>query len=291
MAQRCCVWTGGEWTKEIRIGPSASETEWVQTFTDIAGRPVRMEYPDGAFATMEYNDKGQRIRQTDPDGVTTLMAYDDRGRQTIQAIDLNANDTIDLVIDRITETEYEVATAYSTTVERTTTSLYPTASSSTPQSVAVNERSVDGLQQWQTRFGQTTHVQRSLPSGGDWTVTTTDPASVVTTQTFTHGRLTRVDYPNGGGMSYTHDPHGRVKTQVDDRTGTTTYTYSDRDQVLTVTAPPAQSGGSNLVTTNVYDDMARLTEVTLPDSTVQKTAYNTRGEVVTRWVLPTKLWS
>lgn len=63
----------GEWTKTIRVGEGNSETEWTKTYTDIAGRTVRVEYADGSEATMDYNNKGQLVKQVDADGVTTLF--------------------------------------------------------------------------------------------------------------------------------------------------------------------------------------------------------------------------
>jgi len=276
------VWSGGEWTQEIRVGDQGQETEWVKTYTDLAGRRVKIEYPDGAFATMAYNAKGQRISQTDPDGVTTLYAYDGRGRQTIQAIDLNANDQIDLDTDRITETVYEVLTAHGTTVERTSTRIYPDDASTTPLTVAVNDRSIDGLEQWQSRFQQTTHTVRTLPSGGDWTVTTISPAGAVTTQTFDDGRLQSVAGPNGTGYTSTFDPHGRVATRTDNRIGITTYAYNDRDQIVSETRPAPPGETLDLVTSYAFDEMGRTTDTTLPDGTITSATYDPRGNMLTQ---------
>lgn len=37
------------------MGINGAETEWIKTFTDLAGQSVKTEYADGAIATMDYN--------------------------------------------------------------------------------------------------------------------------------------------------------------------------------------------------------------------------------------------
>ncbi len=274
------AWSGGEWTQEFR-----TTSEWVKTYTDFAGRSVKMEYPDGAFASMTYNAKGQLTQQMDPDGVTTLTEYDGRGRVVRQAVDLNGNAAIDLAADRVTETVHAVANAHGTTVNRTTTSVY--ASGSTPTTVSVSEQSTDGRSQWQTRFGNASSTVASTPSNGAWTVTTTNPDGTSTVQTITDTRPTAIEQKASGGATLatttvTYDGHGRQLTQTDGRTGTTTFAYNDRDQVVTETAPAATGGGSPLVTGYGYDAMGRRTSVTLPDNSVTTTGYDLRGNATSQ---------
>jgi len=174
------VWSSGQWEKEIRIGTGASETEWVQTFSDIADRTVRVEYLDGAFAIMTYNALGQMETQVDPDGLVTEFEYDARGRTTAR---ITAPGTAD---ERRTEMAYEVASAHSTVVERTTTRVF---NGSTAVVVGIDERGTDGRSQWSTRAGQLNSSIATTQSSGDWGVTNTAPNSAQTVQTFEDGML------------------------------------------------------------------------------------------------------
>jgi RHS repeat-associated protein len=272
------TWSGGTWVKE-----SKSATEWVKTSSDGQGRPVKVEYPDGATATTVYNPHGQPVKQTDPDGVTALMEYDGAGRITRQTVDLNANGILDLGADRVTETAYSVVAAHGTTVNRVTTSVY--ASGSTPTIVRETDRSADGRSQWQTSFGQNSSVVSSTPSGGSWTTTTTNPDGTSTEQTITGTRVaSSVQKASGGtsvtSTSMTYDAHGRLLTQTDARTGTTTFSYDNADRVNSQSAPAPTGGGSPLVTAYGYDSMGRRTSVTLPDNSVTTTGYDTRGNAI-----------
>lgn len=77
-----------------------------------------------------------------------------------------------------------------------------------------------------------------------------------------------------------YDPHGRLLTQTDARTGETTFAYDNADRLTTQTAPDPMGGSSHLVTGYGYDALGRRTSVTLPDTTVTTTSYDTRGNVI-----------
>ena len=275
------TWSGGTWVKESR-----SSTEWVQTDSDTRGQAVRIVYPDSAEATMAYDALGRLVRETDADGVTTLHEYDGRGRRIRTATDMNANIAVDLGgPDRVTGMAYSVTSAHGTVVERTVTSLYA-GGTATATEVSTSDRAVDGRSQWQTTFGQTTSTVSTVPSAGSWTVTTNRADDTQTVQTITNTRPTTVEEKDSNGVTVTsvsmsYDAHGRLATQTDARTGTTTFTYNDADRIVTTSAPDPTGGSSPLVTSYGYDSMGRQTSVTLPDSTVTTTTYDLRGNAIT----------
>lgn len=122
-------------------------------FTDVAGRPYKMSYADGAFSRSYYNARGQLEKQTDPDNVTTLFQYNGRGEQEYQAIDMNGNGTIDLGgLDRVSRT---VTLATNLGVDLIQTRTWVWMGDNSPSETLVNDSraATDGLRQWTLRFG------------------------------------------------------------------------------------------------------------------------------------------
>ncbi len=277
------VWSGGEWTRQIRIGAGGSETEWVQSFTDLAGRTVRTGFPDTSFATMAYDSLGRLVTSTDPDGIVTAMEYDVRGRQSARII---APGTAD---ERRTEMEYGVATAHATTVERVTTSVFDGA---TAVAVSIDESATDGRSRWSIRAGATTSSASTPPDGGDWMEASTAPGGETTVRDYVGGLLSQITYPDGRTETYAYDAHLRLSSVTDSRTGATSFTYDNRDQMLTSTSPAAGGGGTPLVSANTYDSMGRVTATDAPDTldadgnplaNITRTSYHPTGQVKAQW--------
>jgi RHS repeat-associated protein len=280
----------GAFTKEIRVGGSGETTEWVKTYADFAGRSSKRVYADGAVETSHYNALGQLVRQVDADGIATLFAYNAEGEQEVAAVDINGNGVIDLGgTDRVTRTTTEIGTRDTFTVQRSTTEVWETESQDTPTVVSVSEATLDGLRSWQTVRGLLNTSVTTLDGAGGRTVVTTAADDTVTTQVFAADRLqsvatTRASLGTLSSTVYAYDPHGRLFTQTDARTGATTYAWFNDDQLHTVTTPdpdPNQSGPGYdaQVTTFGYDTAGRQSTVTQPDGAVVTTEYYSSGLV------------
>jgi len=290
----------GFFTKDTATGVDAdglpTATEWVKSYTDFAGRPSKTVYPDGAIASSFYSAKGQLSRQVDPDGVQTLFDYNKLGERIVTAVDMNRDGIIDYNgTDRVSRTSHRCLGANGTTVQRVVSEVWETDNSDTPHTVSIVDTSADGQQSWQTvdgpnlspSNGLTTHMQTVFGSDGARTETTTTPDGTITTQTFLDDRLltTLVRHPSLGTVasaSYAYDPHGRMQTAADTRTGTTTYTYYDDDQIHTVTTPdpdPTKSGDGYdpQITTYAYDSAGRLATTAFPDGGVVTNEYFPTG--------------
>jgi hypothetical protein len=75
---------GGSWTKTIK--GASSGTEWTKEYTDLLGRPIKTEYPDGAVAVKTYfppdassGSIGKLSGSRDPDGVESAITYNLEG--------------------------------------------------------------------------------------------------------------------------------------------------------------------------------------------------------------------
>ncbi|MEO6246029.1 MAG: RHS repeat-associated core domain-containing protein [Opitutaceae bacterium] len=279
----------GTFTREIRLGSAGEQTEWIKSYLDFAGRNYKSVFPDGATEQNYFNGLGQLVRRVDADGVSTVFAYDSLGRPEYAAVDLNRNGAIDQGgTDRITRTRREVASAHGTVVDRTTTSVWTTDNATTAPDVAVVETTFDGRNVWQTVLGLTTQVQVTVDGAGGRTETTTAPDGTTVTRRFEFDRLVSVLNARTGlgtlaSTTIAYDPHGRVQTTTDSRTGATTFTYYSDDQVQTATSPDpdlARSGAGfdAQVTRYTYDAMGRVGTVTGPDGGVTTTTYYPTGQ-------------
>lgn len=279
----------GVYTQEVHLGSTGQTTEWVKTYNDFAGRPYLKVYADGATEQSSYNNLGQLVKQVDADGVTTLYAYNARGEQEYTAIDVDQNGSIDFTgTDCITQTHRDVLTDHGVTVQRTTTTVWTTNNAGTTQTVSVNETTPEGRQIWQTTYGLTTQTQITYGGNGARTETTTAPDNTVTVRQYQNDLLMSQTVTSAGtqlsGLTYFYDADNRLQTATDARTGATTYSYFNDDQIHTVTTPdpdPARSGpGYDPQTTTFgYDDAGRQDQVTQPDGGIVTTVYYPTGLV------------
>ena len=72
--------------------------------------------------------------------------------------------------------------------------------------------------------------------------------------------------------TYSYDPHSRLTTATDARTGATTYTYDNADRTTSVSA-------NSQTTSYSYDELGRQTQLTLPDSGTVNSEYFGTGEL------------
>lgn len=276
------------WRRESLVGTS----ETITTHTNALGQIVGTQYADSAKTQYFYNAGGQLVRQVDPDGVATLFAYDTEGKRSVTAVDMDRNSTIDYTgSDRIVQIVNEVANAHGTVVRRSRTFAWDQVGNATPRELDVTEASVDGLRSWRIADGLTTYADTVYDPSGLRTGTTTLP-DTSTQVTVSRGRTQSTMRQAGGttlaAQSFAYDPFGRTQLVTDFRSGTTSFSYYDDDQVATVTTPDPDAARSGAgydpqTTTYYYDGSGRLNKVVAPDNATGETSYYLTGLVKRTW--------
>jgi RHS repeat-associated protein len=275
--------------REIKLDSGGGDTlEYLTNFVDAIGRTYKTGFAGstGPYRQSYFNNQGQLWKQRDPDGVITLYTNNARGELAHTCIDSNRDDIINSAgQDRITQTTNDVVANYSTSVLRTRTYVLDTHGSSTPTLLSSIEISVDGFKSWQTNAGVLSTSVKTLPSAGSYTVTQTAPEGTYSISLYQNGRLASVTrYDSGstpiGKTTYGYDLHGRRNTSTDARTGTTTYTFNNADQIVSVTTPPPGTGAGAQTTTSYFDAMQRATSIVQPDGTTVNNVFSLRGELL-----------
>ena len=266
--------TWREFTLEIKLDATGGTNEWTKTYVDGAGQRYKTVYAGATgnpVALTSYNSGGQVANQVDPDGISMLYAYNGKGERVLSVVDSNQNYTIDYTGgDRITFTTNDVASDHGSNVRRTQVYVWSTSSNSS-NLISTVEASTDGLKSWNTLWSSGTAVTRqsstAYSSNGNRYVTNTAPDNSYTMSLYQYGLLASVtsyDANNNqiGKTSYGYDNHFRQNTVTDGRTGTTTYSFNNADQVSSITTPSPTE-----VTTYYFDTMGRTIATTLPDNT------------------------
>ncbi len=265
--------TGGlRFTKEIRVGEAASEAEWTKTYSDMADQIVRMEYPDGAEESREYNTKGQLERRTDPDQVKTFFLYNGEGELEEQIVDADGSADISNG-DRRIKTVREVIAG---PLLKTTTLEGPTLTET-----GLVETTPNGRYRREVREGIETLITREYDGLGGSTQTTTHPDESTTIQIFEDERLVSSTQEGGGGkfsesITSQYDPHRRLWKQIDERLSTVTeFGYNGADRRTSI------QRGTEL-TSYGLDGLGQVTTETFPGTnrTISRTFYPT-GELHT----------
>src|SRR6185436_17235164 len=75
---------------------------------------------------------------------------------------------------------------------------------------------------------------------------------------------------------YDYDAHERQFLVTDARNGTTTNTFNNADQIISVATPTV---GSSQVTSTEYDNMGQVWQVTMPDGKKTTNLYSLSGEL------------
>jgi RHS repeat-associated protein len=251
-------------------GMNLRETTTSQS--DWAGRTLRIDYMDGAFATMQYNSLGQKIKSTDPDGVTSLIAYNTAGEQVIWAIDLNANGVIDYGVDTVSSSEsYPSVDNSNNPVMKSVSKVWESGDSSSNGGTIVSTslRSVNELATASQFIGvanPSTSVT-TLSGNGNWTITNTAPDGTKSTSTYSDGKMVSMaslTATNSINESQTqgYDALNRLISSTHSRTGasTTNYLSTTADIVASV------SGAGGRTTEFVYDVRGRQISVNAPDT-------------------------
>lgn len=265
---------GWQFVKEVKVGSLGEETEWVKTYSDLAGRSVKVEYPDSSEETLTYNPLGQLATQTDPDGITRVFSYNGQGQMLEQGIDLNGNGIADSS-DRLVKTVKSVLPAHSEAV--VLRSVTSEASETGYVTVSTVDQTYNGSKQWESRFGIETSSTTTYTGGGDYTQLTTLPDESTVTREYDNGRLVSEQKKIGstpvGTTTYQYDPHGRLWKSIDGRTGTQTVTtYYDNDKPHTVSA-------GSMVTTYEYNAAGQPNLITKPGSRTSTYLYWPTGRI------------
>ncbi len=269
--------------------------EWVETLGYQDGRPRITRYANALSPTIEevhyWTGSFRPNKRADPDGVLYRYGYDQFHRLTWTGIDVDANGWfVAAGPDRIHESLYDAATYTDGTtydVVRTQKRVYPTNGSATSILVSESIASTDGQRRWDINYPtpstpSVTKTEISY-SGNQRTEAITEPSGRRLVREFTNGRLITEKTTDTNGQTLTqqtnaYDPHGRVASVTDLRTGTTDFTYNNADQVLTVTTPPDPDNVRHVTTTS-YDTSLRPTQVQQPDGGIVYTQYDLKGQV------------
>jgi RHS repeat-associated protein len=266
----------GEVTSQSYVdGTTLRETTTTQS--DWAGRTVRMDYMDGAFATMEYNSIGQMVKSTDPDGVTTLMAYNDEGEHVINAVDLNANGHIDYGVDSVSSSDSDPAVdSGNNPVMKSISKVWQPGDTSPTGGTIVSTslQSVNGLSSASQSIGvaNPSTSATTLNGNGNWITTSTAPDGTKSVSTYTDGKMVSMVRLNTivpvtedsviESQTQGYDSLNRPTTSTHSRTGTRTTTYFSNvaDTAVRVT----DAGGR--YTKFFYDVRGRKVSVNFPDT-------------------------
>jgi YD repeat-containing protein len=285
---------GKQFVLETRLTATGGTNEWVKTYYDAAGRPIRKLFsappetanPEHSYA---YNERHQLASETDPDGVTKLYAYNLIGELEYTAVDMPdggvKNGEIDLGgYDRITRNFVSFYTnSFNLPVRAESTYLWLTNGSTNATLVKTVETSVYGSNIWQILHnGATpvvTHIERTVPDGSPARFEqTTYPDGSTLRDNFINGRLisrTRLLADNSviQGLSFGYDLFGRQTSITDARNGSATVTFGPGDLVTNSVTPVPFAGGSVQTTSYLYDALGRLIRVTEPDNTWRTNIY------------------
>ncbi len=243
---------GGQWlsfsyanSTFVSLATSAQDSVGtVATFAYTGNQLIQAAYPDGGQLNYAYDSSGNISTVTDALGkIVETHTYDSNGRG-LTSSRANGVDTV--------------------------TVQYPAPGTTTLTDSLSNS----------TTYSSKTIAGRGFISGiqGPGCDSCGGRNNQSFTQDSSGNRLSTTD-PNGNTTSFTYDANGNVLTKTD-WAGTSTYTYNNFTEVLTVKDP------LGYITTNVYDANGNLTSTTTPSPDGGTTAgsktqfaYDSKGEL------------
>jgi RHS repeat-associated protein len=230
------------------------------------GRLVRVDFADGSFTTVSYDDAGRKIAETDELGRTTHFGYDDAGRLT--SVTNTAGKTTFFGYDEVgNRTSITDANGHTTRFEfdamgRMTRRTLPLGQTETMQYDRMgNLLSKTDMNGETTTFGydlQNRMTSRTYPGEA--------------TESFTYSPLGR--RLTAGSESFSYDPRGRMLTNTKATTEMLTYTYDAAGNRTSVSGPHGS-------TTYTFDTLGRMATVSHGGSTIATLGYNAVGNLVT----------
>ncbi|MCS7091525.1 MAG: hypothetical protein NZM03_12520, partial [Limisphaera sp.] len=280
---------GSLWKRTIR-GDFGSP-EWSTEWTDMLGRSIRTQYPEGEEWRM-YDAAGRLVRSVDADGVQWLYVYGADGQLERTVLDFDRNGRIDLDgSDRMSRRAQTVAQEQGRVWQ-----IHRQWEWDGTQEIMVSEERVSNSFP-ETRVSvqnnrTTTTVTTRLPAQRQRLVTITYPDHSLMEQLYTNGLLARVRLWSNTNRNtllqvvhYGYDAHDRQTQVIDGRNGLTTHSYNEADlRVQTIQPDPDGPGPlSTGVTTWQYDPSLRVTNVSYPGGRWERTVYNAVGQIHRTW--------
>jgi len=282
----------GRYVKQIKLDDAGDDTdEWDITFYDLANRPYKTLFPDGAFSAITYNALGQVASEADPDGVTTLFHYDARGQRNYVALDMDRDGNLDTnETDRVTYTDDEYYfNSSGRDYVRTRSYQWFDLDDDTSTLVREQYRSLDGLSSWTVDFETLTNrIDTTYVGAGSVYVTNRATDGSYTLSHSLNGQLLSSVRKNRNGdqissKSFTYDSHGRNVEVIDARNGTNSFAFDDLDRVSSSTTPVPGSGLNAQTTGYAFNALGQNTAVTNADGSVLYQQFSDRGDLLLRY--------
>ncbi len=261
---------------------------------DNAGRRMSMIAPNGNVTgatpsqwttTYTYNGFGDLTAVTDPLSHVTSYSYDgDRNRTGSTDADTNA-----------TTYTYDNANRLTTITRADTTTLangYDADNNLTSQTDGAGNATTytyDALNRVDAVTDPLSHTTSYGYDANGNRTSLTDPASHVMTFTYDNAdRPTAIAYDDGTtpDVTYVYDAANR-RTEMDDGTGTNTYSYDNLDRLI------ASTNGQGDTVSYGYDLAGNLTSLTYPDSNSISRSYDDAGRLTSigDWLSHTSTFS
>jgi RHS repeat-associated protein len=275
-------------TVTTRPSGTAAGDQTTTTYQAIGGLTLATMLNGVTTATYSYDSLARPVRVTDGDGVKQHTAYNAKGEAYRRATSRDGNDTIDLGVDTVSETETTIVNVdgFGPAI-RTISKVWTGANTSVITSTSL--QSPDGTKSSTTSPGIATPATRQSATyldraDGSWTDTSTAPDGTKQVTTYSNWlAITQASYsslPSSSllsSVSTTYDSLRRPETQTDSRTGLVTTHYS------TTNGQVEKIVDHNRETSFKYDEMGRRIETTLPDNSKTYTTYSVSGQPIISW--------
>jgi RHS repeat-associated protein len=204
---------------------------------DALNQQVQLIYPDGTGESYGYDGLGLKVSSTNQSGIVTRYGFDALGRLTA------------------------VTNAFGTSQQMITSYVYDEVGNMVQQIDSLNHTNLFEYDNLGHRTKETLPASQAATFGydavGNLIRQTNFNGVVITNQYDALNRLTNKTSINGYTIAFAYSPTGQ-RTNMVDMSGTTSYTYDLRDQMLTKTTPEG-------TLTYTYDGFGNLT--TLQSST------------------------
>lgn len=280
-----------EYTVIVKLDSNGGTNEWGKTYSDGAGRRYKTMYATNGltypYSISFYNTLGQLTNQVDPDGVSTLFVYNARGELQTTVLDMNQNYNIEyLGSDRISWTTNDVVVDNGSNVQRARTYVWNTSGSASSNLVSTTESTTDGLAFINIAYNNGVAIASSNVTayfgGGYRSQTSYAPDGTRSVSVYKYGQLIQ-SYTTNTTLGQlrlstnSYDPHDRLSTVADARTGTSTNFYNAADLISSISTT-----GSNLVsqtTSQFFDTSLRNYAVQYPDGTFLTNVFTPKGQI------------